>query len=74
MTSPEFLTAYSELSISSNRRGIFIFFKYAKREILRILGESYEHYMNDVENFLFDKVSNVSNWLNLNYIDGTTVN
>jgi hypothetical protein len=46
----------------------------AEGEILRILGESSKNFMNDVEKFLFDKVSNVDNWLNLNYTDGTTVN
>jgi hypothetical protein len=46
----------------------------AEGEILLILGESSENAMNDAGKFIFDKVSNVSNWLNLNYKDGTTVN
>jgi hypothetical protein len=33
-----------------------------------------ENAMNDVEKFLFDKDSNVSNWLNFNYTDFTTIN
>ena len=46
----------------------------AEGPILRILGESSENAMNDVEKFVSDKVPNVSNWTNLNYIDGFTIN
>jgi hypothetical protein len=39
-----------------------------------ILGESSENTINDVEKVISDKVSNVSNWINLNYTDGITIN
>jgi hypothetical protein len=45
----------------------------AEGEILCILGESSENAMNNVEKFIFDRVSNVSFWINLNFRDGTTV-
>jgi hypothetical protein len=45
-----------------------------RREILRILGENSENTMIDIDKFIFDKVSNVSNYIKLDDIDDTTVN
>jgi hypothetical protein len=46
----------------------------AEGENLRILRKSYENAMNNVEKINFDKVSNVSNWVCFNYVDGITIN
>jgi hypothetical protein len=40
---------------------------------LCILEESSENAMIDIEKFRFDNVSNVSNWINLNYLDSTAI-
>jgi hypothetical protein len=44
-----------------------------KGKILRSKNSSSKNSMKNVVKLLFDKVSNVRNWLNLNYTDDTTI-